>query len=213
MDDAKTQDPSSSERSSEASPVDPTLKQSPPKSKGLFYLGICLFLGASMTAIAGTVYLVASQNSSSVSTLPSSETLNFLKQQPAGLLYGFQQDPGKSPKWWLLRIMQVEGSEATVVLNTPPDSSGKGLGKATGFLKLGPNSTVTISLKEQAASNGINLFIGSAPEQTLTIIGKLSRRGNKSYFTGNFIQRGEKINTETTWLIDTKAPPGFKQPT
>jgi hypothetical protein len=189
-------------------------KQSFFKSKAVLYLGISLFLGASITAIVGTVYLVSSQSSSSsASILPASQTLNFLKNQPAGLLYGFQQDPGKLPKWWLIRIMQVEGSEATIVWNAPPDTSGKGLGKATGILKLGPNSTVTMSLKEQAASNGINLFMGSAPEQTLSIIGKLSRRGNKSYFTGNFIQRGEKINTEATWLIDTKAPPGFKQPT
>ena len=189
-------------------------KQSFFKSKGLLYLGISLFVGASITAVAGTVYLVSSQNASSYgSMLPASQTLNFLKDQPAGLLYGFQQDSGQPPKWWLIRIMQVDGSEATVVWNAPPDTSGKGLGKATGVLKLGPNSTVTISLKEQAASKGINLFLGSTPEQPLSIIGKLSHRGNKSFFTGNFIQRGDDINTETTWLIDTKAPPGFRQPT
>jgi hypothetical protein len=191
----------------------PLVKQSIFKSKGLLYVGVSLFVGACVTAIAGTIYLLNSQNaSSSASILPAFQTLNFLKNQPAGLLYGFEQDPGKPPKWWLIRIMQVEGSEATIVWNAPPDTSGKGLGKATGILKLGPNSTVTISLREQAASSGINLFMGSAPEQTLSIIGKFSRRGNKSYFTGNFIQRGEKINTESTWLIDTKAPPGFRQP-
>jgi hypothetical protein len=188
-------------------------KQSFFKSKGLLYVGVSLFVGACVTAIAGTLYLLNSQNaSSSASILPGSQTLNFLKNQPAGLLYGFQQDPGKPPKWWLIRIQQVEGSEATVVWNAPPDTSGKGTGKATGVLKLGPNSTVTISLKEQAASNGINLFMGSAPEQPVSIIGKFSHRRNKNYFTGNFIQRGEKINTESTWLIDTKAPPGFRQP-
>jgi hypothetical protein len=140
---------------------------------------------------------------------------------PTTRLFGFWEDsshPGTD--YWIARINQIEGNRFRIKWNGGGQRDGQGSGVAQGVGVIQANGTVRIELSEELKVNpGSQPLISlpgmsSGPKvQSLVLEGRYYQvQGGRSYFQGDYLERGMKFYPFTRWVLETDLPRGWKMP-
>jgi hypothetical protein len=134
-----------------------------------------------------------------------------------GYAFGYQQDPGNPPHWWIATITPIDANHFTIVWNGEREQGGgQGTGIGSGIGVIQSDGHVTITLDENiAATGGFGFSLGaqSHPTQIFQLKGRYVSQGSNSYFVGHDLRRGKTFNPSTTWVLMRQLPPGWRKPT
>ncbi|WP_287127805.1 hypothetical protein [Candidatus Cyanaurora vandensis] len=157
--------------------------------------------------------------------LPPTDRSPWSPYVPRGPLYGFEQNRGQQPVYWIGRITAVVPSadhvEFTLAWVGTKEANGAGAGTGNGTGRIRPDGTVLIEINEaifsrQAAPTTMNLLPmgNNAPAtQPLILEGRFVPQGQGvGFFSGSFIQRGSRYYPGRTWVLAPTPPAGWRNP-
>jgi hypothetical protein len=179
---------------------------------------VCILLGLSASLALGLAgcWMVGSFRKPQAKENIQSSQPNPLAFWADGYAFGYQQDPGNPPHWWIATITPIDINRFTIVWNGEREQGGgQGTGIGSGIGVIQSDGHVTIALDENiVATGGFGFSLGaqSHPTQIFQLKGRYVSQGSNSYFMGHDLRRGKTFNPSTTWVLMRKLPPGWKKP-
>lgn len=140
---------------------------------------------------------------------------------PRRVLFGFWQGNGSKAEYWIGRIGEVQGNTFTLRWKGAPQYNGRGMGQGIGTGQIAPDGTVKIDIEEELRTGTtpqlpLQGLLGSGTQSTkqiLSLEGRfVSAPGGRSYFVGDYMQRGEQFYPFSTWTLGPNTPKGWVNP-